>query len=435
MAVATRYSTVAMALHWLIATVILLLLPMGWWMTAAVDDSATQLQAYRLFQVHKALGFLVLALTIVRIGWRVTSRPPSLADGMRAWGKFSARAAQYCFYGLLLALPLSGWVYISAGWAVASDQPLDVATSWFGLFSIPHIEPVEMLAEEARRAVAFRAASAHTFLAWGAVVLIALHIGAALKHHFIDRDSVLISILPWGEVRDEPAAREEKERHWPALLAGLGTAMALLAAGAIAQAPPPRGTTAQDHPAAPAKVADAPIRAGTAIQWVIDPSVSAIRFSGRHAGAAFNGRFTDWNASIWFDPTDLAGSRAFADIRTGSASTGDATQEVSLQGAEWFDPGNYPTARFDASSFRSLGGDRYEADGTLRIKAVRIPVTLRFTFSEQSGLAAVTGQFTLDRTALDLGLESDATGAWVSKEIAVEISLKAKRSGQPRPAH
>jgi cytochrome b561/polyisoprenoid-binding protein YceI len=428
MVAGTRYSAVAIALHWLTALSIFLLIPMGWWMIAAIAEPSTQLQAYRMFQVHKALGFLVLALTLIRIVWRLGHRPPPLPDGMKRWEVFAARATHAAFYALLLVLPLSGWVYVSAGWAVAEDQALEVATSWFGLFPIPHIGPVAGLAEEARRTVAFRANGAHQLLSWGVVALITLHVGAALKHRIINRDTVLASILPWTK-RNAIASAKEREERWPALLACLALTATLVVTGATMPTLPPRQIAAQsNHAIGPGATADRPIVAGTATAWTVDPSASAIRFFGTHAGADFTGRFADWKASIWFDPADLPGSKAFVDVSTGSARTLDATQESSLKGAEWFDPVRHPTARFEASTFRVLGGNRYEAIGTLRVKVVSIPVILRFTFSEEGGVATVKGQLTLDRIALDLGLVSDAAAYWVSKDIKVEIQVSARKS-------
>jgi len=123
-----------------------------------------------------------------------------------------------------------------------------------------------------------------------------------------------------------------------------------------------------------------------------------------------------------------AGSKAVITVQTASARTGDATQEGSLQGAEWFDPEQYPTARFETTGFRALGGDRYEARGTLRIKDARLSVVLPFTFREADGVATVAGRLQLDRTALNLGLESDPTGDWVSKMIEVQVRVSARRA-------
>ena len=166
---------------------------------------------------------------------------------------------------------------------------------------------------------------------------------------------------------------------------------------------------------------------GTATAWAIDKAASTIAFSGTHAGKAFTGRFEQWEGQVWFNPADLAGSKAVVLVKTGTARTGDATQEGSMSGAEWFDPGAYPTARFETTGFKALGGNRYEATGTLRIKATTVPVVLPFTFDEANGVATVAGKLELDRTALDLGMMSDASGDWVSKAIGVEIRVTARR--------
>ena len=165
-----------------------------------------------------------------------------------------------------------------------------------------------------------------------------------------------------------------------------------------------------------------------AVDWTIDRDASEIAFAGSQSGAAFNGRFERWSGQIRFDPADLAGSKAVITVQTGSARTGDSTQEASIQGAEWFDVGQYPTARFETTGFRSLGGDRYQATGRLRIKTTSLRVVLPFTYRETGGVATVEGRLQLDRTALNLGLDSDATGDWVSKMVDVRIKVRARRA-------
>lgn len=319
-----RYSAVAIALHWLTALSIFLLIPMGWWMTAAIGEPSTQLQAYRMFQVHKSLGLLVLALTLIRIVWRLGHRPPPLPDGMKRWEVFAALATHAAFYALLLALPLSDWVYVSTGWAVAEDQALEVATSWFGLFPIPHIGPVASLAEEARRTVAFRARSAHELLSWGAAALVALHVGAALKHRIINRDTVLASILPWTKGNAMAPARE-REARWSALVAGVALTATLVGAGATMPTLPPRQIAEQtSHAVSAGPVAGRPIVAGTAIAWIVDPSASAIRFIGTHAGANFTGQLLTGNQVSGLIPLICLGPRPLSMFRP--APPAQATQ-------------------------------------------------------------------------------------------------------------
>lgn len=434
----TRYSSVAIALHWLIAIAILAMLPMGFWMTYAINHPETQALAYRTFQFHKSVGFLILALTVIRILWRLSHRVPPMPPEMKPWEVAAARATHMAFYGLMLLMPLSGWLYISTGWSASGDRALDVATSWFGLFQIPHLPGLAGADGALRRTLAFQALGAHSLMAWGAIVLIALHVGAALKHHFISGDDVLAQMIPLLKRAPSPhAGSEGGSGKGAANGAGIVLIALLAVVGGFRATPAPKAVpAAKAQPAtppqpataaAPASQPSAPQGVVTATRWSIDYAASSIGFSGTQAGAPFNGRFGKWQGEIAFDPADLAGSKAVVLVETGSASTGDATQEGSLQSAEWLDPAGYPTARFEATSFRALGGDRYEASGTLTLKSRMVPVLLAFTFTETAGVAKVAGEATLDRTALDLGMTSDATADWVSKAIPVRIAVTAKK--------
>lgn len=184
----SRYSTVAVILHWLIALSVIALLIAGFWMGDAIRNPETQALAFEVFQLHKALGLTVLVLTVARLGWRLGHKPPALPDAMPGWQKAAAHATAWAFYALLLALPLSGWV-------IVSTSPFGLPTMWFGLFEWPHITPLA----EAANALQINSAAenVHGLLAWGTVGLLALHVGGALKHHFIDRDDVLARMIPW----------------------------------------------------------------------------------------------------------------------------------------------------------------------------------------------------------------------------------------------
>ena len=453
---AVGYASVAIVLHWLTALALIALIPMGWWMSRAVAEPDSQAAAYRVFQLHKSIGLTVLALTVIRIGWRLTHWARDAEAGARTWEVFVARITHFAFYGLLLALPLSGWLYVSTGWAAGLDQALNVATSWFGVIQVPHLPGVENLAVGVRRTLAFHTLSAHKAMAWGAVFLIGLHAGAALKHHVLDRDDVLAGMLPMlrrrersavagatsGDAATSSAAAASVAGPSPyrtaSALIGLAVAPAIGLFGWLLARPEARDDLGRAAPAAAITVVmDEPVAPGSAQAWTIDAAASTLEFSGTHAGVDFRGRFQDWRAHIWFDPADLAGSRAVVIVSTGSARIGDATQEASLRDPEWFDPGRHPSARFEATVFRSVGGDRYEAAGTLRIKDRVQPAVLPFTFRETARGARVEGSMTLDRSAFDLGMASDAAGDWVSREIRLRVSVEARRSGltaAPRPS-
>ena len=126
---------------------------------------------------------------------------------------------------------------------------------------------------------------------------------------------------------------------WAERAAGVALVLAVAVAGAIAARPYAltEGQLAEIAPA-PVVVAaqpkpEAPITPGAAAAWTIDAAASSIRFTGTHAGKRFEGRFDKWEGHVWFDPSDLAGSKAVVLVQTASARTGDPTQEGSLQGA------------------------------------------------------------------------------------------------------
>jgi len=170
-----RYDLPAITLHWLLALLILGSLSLGLYMA---DLPLTPLRL-KLFNWHKWAGMTILGLSALRLLWRLSHRPP--ADlAMPAWQQRAAHAAHRALYLLFFAVPLAGWAYSSA-----AGFPIVL----FGLLPLPDFVPVS-------RALAAAFKSAHDVLAWGLALLIAAHVGAALKHHFIDRDAVLRRIWP-----------------------------------------------------------------------------------------------------------------------------------------------------------------------------------------------------------------------------------------------
>src|SRR3954468_11496030 len=124
-----RYSRVAILLHWLIAVLILVNLALG----LLHEDMAKPVRATMMFY-HKSIGLTVLALTLVRLGWRLGHRPPPYDAAMKRWEVGLARATHWTFYLLLIALPLTGWLLVSA---CLPGSPGGRATSFFGLFDVP----------------------------------------------------------------------------------------------------------------------------------------------------------------------------------------------------------------------------------------------------------------------------------------------------------
>ena len=173
----TRYSLIAIVLHWLIALLVLSTIPLGWF--GASSESAT---AQSATNAHKTIGVLILFLTVVRVGWRLTHKPPALPENYAPALRRIAKVTHVLFYFFLLFLPLSGW------W-MSSAVP-DRHNFGFGFFDIPFL-PVPR-----GWASAGPAHFTHTNLAWVMVGLVVLHILAAMKHHFIDKDDILSRMFP-----------------------------------------------------------------------------------------------------------------------------------------------------------------------------------------------------------------------------------------------
>lgn len=182
-----RYTLVAITFHWTIALLMVGMVASGWWMTGAIRDPARQALAYDVYQLHKAFGLCVLALTLGRLAWRLTHPAPPLPDGLTPFERFGAHAVHVLLYVLTLAVPLLGWAMVSA-------SPLGIPTVPFGLFEVPHLPVVPDGADPAPIEGVFK--WGHEVLAYSAALLIVLHVAAALKHHFVDRDGVLGRMLP-----------------------------------------------------------------------------------------------------------------------------------------------------------------------------------------------------------------------------------------------
>ncbi|MFB0488077.1 cytochrome b561 [Methylobacterium sp. OAE515] len=181
---ARRYSAVAILLHWASALGVLVLIGLGLTMTHA---DLAPLRQFQLYQWHKSVGITVLALTALRVLWRLTHRPPTHPAGMPARERRAAGAAHALLYLLLVGLPLTGW-------AVVSLSPFNIPTVLYGLVPWPHLPlaafvPDQVAAEGLLKRV-------HALGAWFLAALLAVHVAAALRHHLLLRDDVLRRMLP-----------------------------------------------------------------------------------------------------------------------------------------------------------------------------------------------------------------------------------------------
>jgi cytochrome b561 len=175
---AQRYGAVAIALHWLMALLLLVLLALGLYMVRQ-PDAGWDTAKIVLILYHKELGVLAFVLAGVRFGWRLAQRLPALVAGLPPWQQLAARLVHLCLYGLMFTLPLTGWLMSSAA---------GFTVSFLGLAPLPDLVPAS---DALFRALAF----VHRWLAYALLAAVAVHAGAALRHHFLLGDETLSKML------------------------------------------------------------------------------------------------------------------------------------------------------------------------------------------------------------------------------------------------
>ncbi len=170
------YTHTAIALHWLMAVLILATFSVGLYMQG-LHLSPFKL---RLYSWHKWAGVTAFLLLSVRLFWRATHRPPELPAALPGWQRIGAQVVHGGLYLLMIAVPLTGWLMSSAK---------GFQTVYFGLLPIP-----DLLARNA--ALGNLLAAVHQWLNYLMLALVGGHTAAALKHHLIDRDDILLRMAP-----------------------------------------------------------------------------------------------------------------------------------------------------------------------------------------------------------------------------------------------
>jgi cytochrome b561 len=177
----SSWGSLSKTLHWLVV----LLIITQWAIAQRADSLPLGLAKLEALAWHKSVGITVLMLAVIRLLWRWMNPVPDLTAETQAWERVLAKLSHLLLYGLIFALPISGWLMSSA-----KNYPV----SWFKLFQLPDlVKPGEQLFQQMR--------DLHHLLFGVLVVVALLHIAGALKHHFIDRNEVLRRMLPFTRIR------------------------------------------------------------------------------------------------------------------------------------------------------------------------------------------------------------------------------------------
>lgn len=176
-----RWGVISQLLHWTVVALILAMAYLG----LTMGDLPNGPDKIRTYALHKSIGITILGLVALRLLWRAYAGTPRPVSGTPPWQARIASLTHWAIYGLLFAIPISGWVVNSS-----AGFPLQ----WFGLVNLPHIvgrdHDLHELAEDA-----------HEILFWLLVLLVVAHAGAAFYHHLFQRDTTLARMLPKGWLR------------------------------------------------------------------------------------------------------------------------------------------------------------------------------------------------------------------------------------------
>jgi len=329
---------------------------------------------------------------VIRLLWRLSHKAPPHPAGAPIWEKFAAGFSHLAFYALLFALPLSGWVMVSV-------SSLNIDTLLFNRFEWPHLPILEWLniTDAARQdQLEHQAHKAHHLAGNVLILLLLVHIGAALKHHFIDKDDVLTRMRP-----------RVTEPRFLALLFGLIAAVV----GSVFAVN--YWDTRQGGGALSASDSSVVLKAD------VSGSIATIEFSG-----------TEILASI--DLENLAGSSLEAVVNTGTVTSDNLQVQGSLPDAEWFDVANHPTATFASSEL--IAGEELNTvtvTGQLTIKNTTETVTFLLTIEAggEGESTSARADFPVDRFAFDLGLDSQPNEDYVKAPVIVEVRFQLSPGG------
>jgi cytochrome b561/polyisoprenoid-binding protein YceI len=414
----TSYNRYSRYIHWLMAFLILLMVFLGW----RFDDKDTFL--LNRANLHKSIGILILLLTFLRIGLRLAYKAPP-EPPMPVWQLWAAKALHVGFYVVMIAMPLSGWLMVSTS---AREIP------FFGI-PWPHLPvPQTHDAHETFEAVHGLIAK---LLFYG---MIPLHVLAALKHQFVDKDTVVEHMVPGL------TPRPILNYRWLLPIGVVGLAVALgfgiyrgqpLPSGNAA--PPPAEMVAAS--AAPesevasqaasqevSSTASSSSASAAVTTWTVDKSATTIAFATTFSGEAVNGSFGSYTANIAFDPEQLDRSRVKVAIDLASVNSGDADRDGTLKSDSFFNIAATPKAVYEASSFTKTDATHFIAKGRLTMHGTTKALNLPFTLNIASGVATMSGTVDLDRTAFGVGTGDWAKTDSVPAKVTVNINLKAKAS-------
>jgi len=387
-----HYTAFAKWLHWLVAGLILaqyLLMELA----ERAEHAGLTVKQLGIVANHKSIGITILLFAFARVGFRLISPAPALPNSMPGWQIKASHASHVLLYVFLFALPITGWLMSSAS---------AYTVSWFNWLTLPDLIVADKANADWLKVV-------HERLSDALVILAAVHIVAALKHHIIDKDSVLTRMLSKGS-----------------LAAGL--LVLVMSIGLFGGFKSDNKMLGSKEPVitneANSTISKVELKQSVLPLWQIDYANSHIKFTGEQAGAPFTGQWQQWQGALQFSADDLEQSVFNVSVDIGSVESNDDERDETILSADFFDVLKFPNAEFQAQNFSSIDNG-FVASGQLTIKEINQPATLRFTVEQSGGEITLIGKATLERHKWNIGIGDWADPTWVGSNVEVDVLVTA----------
>jgi len=338
-----RYDTTAISLHWLIAVLLIGLLALGKYMTGLEEADPLR---YTLTQWHKSFGIAVLLLAVVRVIWRLIHKPPALPANTLTFERIGSHLTHLAMYVLMVVIPVSGWVI-------------------------------------------------HDWLGNTLLVLVLMHVAAALLHQFVHKDRLINRMI----VSDYHHRRHDNNF---AIIPGvmLASALGLFLFTTTQRITLNNNAVPADPPAAVAS----------------DVVESSVEFTAVQSGSPLAGKFTDVSVSLSVDAKNPDAATLTAQLDTASVTTGDSQTDSTIVSKDWLDSEQFPQATFDSVLIEVADELSYQVSGLLGIRGVVKPIQFVLKLQDNVG----SGEFTLDRSEYGIGDGDD----FIEQEIIIRFQVQ-----------
>lgn len=390
----TTYGSVAQALHWATALLILTLLALGLYMEGLPESTTAEVEAkFDLYSLHKTIGIATLAMAIARVLWALSQPHPVPLNSDRKIETLAAQTVHWMLYGAIIAMPVTGWMH-------------HAATEGFAPILWPLSQDLPFIPKDHELAKLFERAHYGTAILLG--IALALHIAGALKHAVIDRDGTLRRMIPGLSSAISADLPNPYFKRLPAVLAIaafviLSGLVLGLGEGAMQGAVLPNSGAAQ-----------------ASSSWEIDIEQSQLGIEVVVQDKPFSGHFQNWSAAIDFDPGNPGDAKAEVQIDIASLVLEGLTEQAI--GSGFLDAAAHPVSTFVSDSFEQTGPDMFQINGRLMLAGQEQALTLPFKFERSEDHATAAGQVTINRLDFGIGPEQNM----VAFEVNIIVSVFAR---------